>query len=185
MAIDERYGYPTVPEAFAVPVSSFPEAPRERLLGALEKVEGLWRELEVTAFERGGTVYLRVTLDVGDRPLHLIIHEDGEVMQFDAPVLLGFPEAASHFVLSKLCGENVYLSFRVDAQQRCGVEGEQEHGGQATEVEALIGWGRFEFGRFVAMSGAFLPYIVAKLTEAERELRAFQNEPPPVFRLVA
>ncbi len=127
MAIDEQYGYPAVPEAFAVPVSSFPEAPRERRLGALDKVKGLWRDLEVTAFERGGTTYLRVTLDVGDRPLHLIVHEDGDVLQFDAPVLLGFPAAASHFVPSRLCGENVYLSFRVDAQQRTGTDSEREH----------------------------------------------------------
>ncbi len=185
MTIDERYGYPTVPEAFVVSVGRFPEGPRERLMGALEEVKGVWRELEVTAFERGGTMYLRVTLDVGDRPLHLIVHEDGEVMQFDAPVLLGFPAAASHFVLSRLCGENVYLSFRVDAQQLGGAASEKEQGEQASRAEALIGWGRFEFGRFVEMSAAFLPYIVAKLTEAERELWAFQDEPSPVLKLVA
>ena len=166
MTIDEWYGYPTVPEAFVVPVEQFSESPRERLMGALDKVKKVWHELEVTAFRRGGTTFLRVTLDVGDRPLHLYVHEDGDVLQFDAPVLLGFPKAASHFVLSRLCGENTYLSFRVDAQQQ-------------------IGWGRFEFGRFVAMSGAFLPYIVARLTEAERELRAFQDEPPPVLKMVA
>lgn len=95
-----------------------------------------------------------MTLDVGDRPLHLYVHEDGDVVQFDAPVLMNFPQEASHFVLKEVCGNNTHLSFRVDEQVilENGQRSDQEVSAQKTEV--LHGWGRFEFETFVGSAHA-------------------------------
>ena len=120
-----------------------------------------------------------MTLDLGNWPLHLLVHEDGDVLQFDAPIWMRFPEKASHLVLTKLCGSNTYLSFRVDEQPvRKGEQQEERN-------EVLYGWGRFEFDTFVESAYALLPYLIAKLADAEDELRTFLDEPSPQFKLVA
>lgn len=114
MTIDEKYGLPALPKQLRVSANVFPRAVQGQFLEALDEITGLWREMDIDAFHGGGVIYLRVTLDVGDRPLHLYVHEDGDVVQFDAPVLMDFPSEASHFVLKEVCGHNTHLSFRVD-----------------------------------------------------------------------
>ncbi len=173
--IDQKYGLEPLPKHLVVPTSKFPAPIKERLLAALDKPGKPWGDMNIDAFGQGRGVCLRVTLDVGDRPLHLFAHEDGDVLQFDAPVLRKFPEKASHLVLTKLCGNNTYISFRVDEEQVH--KGKQQ--GEPNEV--LYGWGRFEFNTFVASAFALLPYLIIKLTEAELELRSFLDSPPSQF----
>lgn len=62
-------------------------------------------------------------------------------------------------------------------------QSDQEVSAQKTEV--LYGWGRYEFETFVGTARALLPYLVAKLTQTEKELRTFLDVPPPQFKLVA
>lgn len=158
MTIDEHYGLPGVSEDVHTPLQRFPHALMEQLKDALAARSDLYRAAEWTAFKDAkGTVYLKATLDVGDRPFHLYLHEDGSTLQFDAPVLLDFPKEASHFVLTELCGRHSYLSFRVD-----------RHGS-----EVLYAWGRFEFRSFVEQSASLLPYLITWTTQAEKDVRGY------------
>lgn len=184
MSIDQKYGFTAPTTGLSVPTDTFPQRVTERLLKTLEPLHDLWRAMDIDAFRQHGKVFLRITLDVGDRPLHLFVHEDGDVLQFDPPVMSSFPGHASHFVLTKLCGNNTYLSFRVDPQTSENAEGEDARQVESA-TEVLTAWGRFEFEAFLEMAPALLPYLTAKLTEAERDLRIFRDTPPPQVKLVA
>jgi hypothetical protein len=175
MTINERYGLPPLSKQVYTPTTDFPEAFRKQLLKALGELAGLWSKMDVDAFRRGDVVYLRVTLDVGDRPLHLYLHQDGDVLQFDAPVMFDFPAGASHFVLTELCGSTTNLSFRVDEKDVLLGEGGTDRKPSVSKTEVLYGWGRFEFETFTNTAHTLLPFLVAKLTQAEKELRAFRE----------
>lgn len=180
MSIDHKYGFASLPESLRISRMSFPQKLYKPFVGALKEMKEVYREMDIGAFRQHGKLFLRVTLDVGDRPLHLLVHEDGDVLQFDAPVMTSFPSEASHFVLSELCSNNTYLSFRLDEQLLPGAAAD---GGAPTEV--LMAWGRFELTTFLASAPMLLPYLIVKLTEAERELRLYRDEPPPQVKLVA
>jgi hypothetical protein len=163
-----------------VPTHVFPKAVQEKLAKALLELPQLWRGMSFDAFRRGGAVYLRVALDVGDRPLYLFVHEDGTSFQFDSPIFLGFPERASYLVLSELCGANTYLSFRLDRHKHLAVQDERAGmvGGQiiktaAATREMLYAWERFEFDTFVGEAATLVPYIITKLTQAETQMRSY------------
>ncbi len=188
MTIDEQYGLPPLAEAFRIPTGAFPKAVQEKLVNALLKLPQLWRGLAFDAFRRGGVMYLRVALDVGDRPLYLFVHEDGTSFQFESPIFLDFPEQASHFVLTELCGNNTYLSFRLDRHKQLAIRDASED--QVIETaaatqEVLYAWGRFEFDTFVEDAANLVPYLISRLTRAETELRAFLDEVPPESMLAA
>ena len=185
MTINERYGFAAFPEAVSAPLDDFPNALRRQLETTLIGLTHLWRAAEWSAFrDSRGTVYLRVTLDVGERPFHLCVFRDGSSLQFSAPVFSGFPKEASHFVLSELCGQNTYLSFRVDRHARIGRVGESRQarsldrdgsqvGKRDSSQAVLMAWGRFEFDSFLEQSSSLLPYLVNRTTQAERDVRAF------------
>lgn len=183
MTIDEKYGLPPLPKQFHAPTSDFPNALCAELLEVLGEPAELWSTMDVDAFRRAGVVYLRVTLDVGDRPLHLYLHQDGDVLQLDAPVLFDFPAGASHFVLKELCGSTTNLSFRVDEKDVLKGEIGANRKPSLSKTEVLYGWGRFDFKAFTATAHALLPFLITKLTYAEKELRAFLEVQRSVDRL--
>lgn len=129
--------------------------------------------MEVDTFRHDDVVFLRVVLDVGDRPLYLYLHQDGDVLQIDAPILFDFPKMASHFVLKELCGSTTNLSFRVDEKEVSIDERGADQKPSVRKTEVLYGWRRCELDVFVVSAHALLPFLVAKLTEVEKELRAF------------
>lgn len=164
--IDQKYGIKSPLEHLAVPTDSFTTAIKDQLLGELEKPNKSWYAMDIDAFLEGESMCLRVTLDVGDRPLHLFVQESGESVEFDAPVLMNFPQRASHMVLSRLCGNNPFMSFRVDEQQ---IDEGEPQGAQARDVrtnEVLYGYGWFEFDRFLESAFVLLPCFAVQLTEA-------------------
>lgn len=178
MTIDDQHGLPPLAEALRVPTHIFPKAVQEKLVKALLELPQLWRGMSFDAFRRGGVVYLRVALDVADRPLYLFVHEDGRSFQFESPIFLAFPESASHFVLSELCGRNTYLSFRLDRHKHLAVQdaGTSAGDGQVIQTaaatrEVLYAWGRFEFDTFVEEAASLVPYIITNLLGAELEHR--------------
>ena len=139
----------------AVPLGCFPKALRVRLGDALTEHAGLWHHAAWDAFKTEDAVYLRVTLEVGDQPFMLYLHQDGEVLQFEAPLVQDFPIEASSFVLSELCGRNTLMSFRVDFKPS----------------PTLYAWGRLEFDTFMKQHVELLPYLVSRLRVAEGLLR--------------
>lgn len=190
MTIDEQYGLPVLAEVLRVPTSTFPRGVQERLTQALLGLPQLWRGMAFDAFLTKGVMYLRVALDVGDRPLYLFVHEDGSSLQFESPVWFDFPDRASYFVLSELCGSNTHLSFRLDRHNQLAVhsagvgEGCVIKKGAVTR-EVLYAWGRLEFDTFVDTAADLVPYLITRLTRAETKLRAFLDGPTPEPQLAA
>jgi hypothetical protein len=146
-------------------------------VGALTELTDCWLEMNVDAFRHDDVVFLRVTLDVGDRPLYLYLHQDGDVLQIDAPILFDFPRTASHFVLKELCGSTTTLSFRVDEMEVSIDERGVDQRPSVRKTDVLYGWGRYELDVFVEAVHALLLFFIANLTGAEKELRAFLDSP--------
>lgn len=161
MTSDGRYGFPELDEALRVPLARFPQAGRKKLEGLVAELSGLWRTAEWDAFrDAQGTIYLKVTLDLGERPFRLYLHPDEETLQFEAPVLLDFPESASTFVLTELCGANTMLSFRLDQQPK----------------QVLNAWRRDTLTAFSEQHTFLMPYLVAKVRKADAELAGYLGQ---------
>jgi hypothetical protein len=173
MNIDEKYGLFPIPKQYSVPTDAFPKPLHDRLVGALTELTDCWLEMNVDAFRHDDVVFLRVTLDVGDRPLYLYLHQDGGMLKIDAPVLLNFPREASHFVLKNLCGSSANLCFRIDEKDVRIEERGKNRKPSVRKIEILYGSGNFELDVFVESAHARLPFLVAKYIQAEEELRAF------------
>jgi hypothetical protein len=175
MEIDQRYGLEALPEHLVVSTDKFPAAIKGQLLKELDKPNKPWRAMDIDALQQDEGVCLRLTLDLGNRPLHLFVPEAGDVVRFDAPILLNFPERASHLDLTELCGENPYLKFRVDEQPvEKGEQGAQE--GMVQSNKVLYGREQFEFDTFLESAFVILPFFVTSLDDAEAELRTFLDE---------
>jgi hypothetical protein len=177
MTINEKYGLPPIPEHLSFSAGIFPRDFHDLLLKALTEVKGQWSEMEVDTFCHDGTMYLRVVLDVGDRPLYLYLHQDGDVLQIDAPILFDFPRTASYFVLKELCGSTTTLSFRVDEMEVSIDERGVDQRPSVRKTDVLYGWGRYELDVFVEAVHALLLFLIANLTGAEKKLRAFLDSP--------
>lgn len=179
MEIDQIYGLESHPKHLVVPAGSFPTAIKGQLLKELDKPNKPWRAMDIDAFQQDKRVCLRLTLDLDNRPLHLFVPETGDVVQFDAPILMDFPERASHLDLSEVCGENPYMSFRVDEQpvDKGELQGDQEGAVQSTKV--LYGWGQFEFDPFIESAFMILPLLVTSLDDAEADSRTFLDKSSP------
>ena len=155
--LESWYKTSTTGLKMVVSLSCFPKALRVRLGDALTEHAGLWHHAAWDAFKTEDAVYLRVALEVGDQPFHLYLHQDGEVLQFEAPLVHDFPTEASSFVLSELCGRNTLMSFRVDFKPS----------------PTLYAWGRLEFDTFMKQHTGFMPYLVIRLKDAKIMLREF------------
>lgn len=178
MDIDQRYGLETPPEHLVVSTDKFPIVIKDQMLKELDKPNKPWRAMDIDAFRQDNGVCLRLTLDLGNRPLHLFVPEEGNVVRFDAPILMNFPERARHLDLTKVCGENPYLKFRVDEQPvEKGEQGVQE--GMVQSNKVLYGLEQFEFDTFLESAFVILPFFVTSLDDAEAELRAFLDESSP------
>ncbi len=177
MTINEKYGLPPIPEHLSFSADIFPKTFHDLLLKALTKVKGNWSEMEVDTFFHDDVVFLRVVLDVGDRPLFLYLHQDGDVLQIDAPILFDFPETAGHFVLKELCGSTTTVSFRVDEMEVSIDERGVDQRPSVRKTDVLYGWGRYELDEFAEATFALLLFVIANLTGAEKQLRVFLDRP--------
>ena len=163
-------------------IKHFPEDVRERLVEALISQQSLWNEmrLEVIAADNP---YLRVTLDVGEQLLYLFKHADGKELSFQAPIMVDFPERASHFVLTKN-GHLPYANFSVgEGEGRKQVE---DATGQLIEqhVDVLYGYGRLDFDTFVDEPLESLLGMITSMGVAEEKVQEFLDT-PPVIKLAA
>lgn len=173
MKIDGKYGHPLLSDHVYAPVSDFPDDLYDRLVGALSGLAGLWSRMEVDAYRRDGVVHLRVTLDIGDRPLHLYLAEDSDMLLFDSPILFDFPSEASYFVLSQLCGKTTNLAFWVAEREVHTGVGDEDQKLLLQKTDVLYGWRWFNLETFVSSAHELMPIVVSELTEAEKELRVF------------
>ncbi len=185
MDIDEKYGLLPIPKELRAPMRNFPKAVRNQLMEVLIDHTELWFDVNFDALHRNGFMYLRVTLDTGDRPLHVQLREDGGTLIFDAPVMIDFPREASYYVLSKFGASSAILNFGVIEKDIRKGEGDEDQKLSVYRTDVLYGWGGLEFEAFVRSADVFLPFLVAKLTEVEKELRAYLGECPSVESLVA
>jgi hypothetical protein len=183
MTIDESFGLPPLRESLRIPLVAFPEALRKSLVKVLSSLSGSWTKLEMDAFHHNDMKFFRVTLDLGSRPLHFYLFEDGELFQFDAPVFYAFPHRASHFVLRDLCCAGTLVSFRLDALTHVSTQLDQgtEPQSEVSELvshttEILYGWGRFSYHDFLKDARVLVPYLIERLEEAESRLKAFLND---------
>jgi hypothetical protein len=140
-----------------VPVSRFPHTLTAKLEAVLMEHARLWSTAAWDAFTTGDALYLRVVLEGGNQPFYLYLHQDGDVLQFETPLVREFPEGASAFVLSELCGRNTLMSFRVDLEP----------------IPVLYGWGRFELAYFESRHTELLPHLMIKIAEAKEMLETF------------
>lgn len=189
MTIDEKYDLLPPPGQVQVPTSAVPDSVRERLLEALGETSAVWRDMEVNAFQDDAGVHLRVTMDLGDRPLHLSVHRQGTILHIDAPVLFNFPAEASHFVLGELSRLSPYLSlgFRIITAETAQ-EGNQNHpkdkeASRATEV--LYAWGVYEYDMFVEAPAVLLYLMIAKIRDAGEKIQGLLARSAPVAELDA
>lgn len=185
MNIDEKYRLLPMSEELRAPIKNFPKDLRNQLMEVLIEHTELWFDVNFDALHRNGFMYLRVTLDTGDRPLHLQLREDGGTLMFDAPVLVDFPRRASYYVLSKFGASSPILNFGVIQNDVRKGEGDDDGKLSSYRTDVLYGWGGFEFEAFVRSADVYLPFLVARLTEVEKELRAYLEESPSVESLVA
>lgn len=163
-------------------LDAFPKAIRERLVAAVQKQQRLWDEMRVEVIGSDDP-YLRVTLYVDERLLYLFVYPDGKELYYQASVVLDFPEAASHFVLSTMSGRIPYPNFQVGEGE--GLKVTTDEKGQDMEhlVDVLYGYGRVDFEEFVG-SVTRLGLIIASMSVAEDRVRAFLDT-PPIIKLVA
>lgn len=184
MKIDEKYGLFPLPKEACVPVRTFPGALLTKLMDVLLEPQKLWFGVNFNAFRVNSGMCLQVTLDTGDRPFYVHLHESGDVVQFDAPIFIDFPREASYYVLSRF-GGTAMLNFGVTERSVRKGEGDGNQKLAVSRTDVLYGWRIFEFEAFVRSAGDVLPYVVAKLTKVEKELRAHLEEWPSVESLMA
>jgi hypothetical protein len=153
-----------------------------RLVGALLGQQRLWDG--VRADFLGDPIYLQVVFDVGDRPLYLVVGSDGQTLHFRAPIMVAFPAAASHFVLTELAGGMVYSNFEVI--KGAAKRQVKDASGRASKkaVDVLWGYGQMPFEGFVKSSYR-LGMLSSGAQVAERRVQQFLEETPPIFKLVA
>ena len=176
MAIDQKYGLPSVSSLRPYSTDQFSKNLHNWLLNAINESEKLWDKIEVDAFLLNNVAFLRIALDLGIRPLYLYLHSDGDVLQIDTPIFLDFPQEASYFVLNKLCGSTTNLSFRVDkyvSMDESGLDSRPS----GRKINVLYGWRRCELDVFVESAHELLPFLIAKFLTAEMELRVFLDRP--------
>lgn len=160
----------------------FPETVRKRLVEALVSQQRLWDDMRLEVID-ADSPYLRVTLSVSERLLYLFTFPDGKELSYQAPVMVDFPERASHFVLTK-SGQPYYPNFVVgEGEGRKQVESAT---GQRVEtsVDVLYGYGKEDFDTFVNEPKLHLVRIIAKMGMAEAKIQQFLDT-PPIIRMVA
>ena len=103
----------TLPEDEPVPEPSWTEL--ARLKRELEKASAHFFRQHMAAYKGESGTYVRVLLDLGDRPLELILHDDGYVA-IEAPLHTKLPLTlrARNYVLEHLAYRYDQFNLRVD-----------------------------------------------------------------------
>jgi len=155
MSIEARYNYLG---AHADHPTALPEWPAVRYLErVLDEVAGLYFDVEWQAFrEEGGDIYVRVALDLGDRPMYLSIHDEGLTLKLEVPVWHSLPSHACSFVLTTLCRRYSSFSFHLDAGS----------------ADVLIAHAQFDIDASLEDLPMLLPYIARQVAQSVEEVRA-------------
>jgi hypothetical protein len=163
-------------------VKHFPEAVRERLVKALVSQHELWDDMRLEVID-ADSPYLRVTLSVSERLLYLFAPEDGKELSFQAPIMVDFPEQASHFVLTNN-GYSPYANFAVG--EGLGRKQVEDATGQLVEqhVDVLYDYGKVGFDNFVDEPLHYLLRMVTSMGAAEEKVQEFLDT-PPIIQVVA
>lgn len=130
------------------------------------KTTGLWEKTEWEAFSSSESeVYVRGVLDVDERPLFAYLEDEGRIVKLETLLHRALPSGVSDFILYKLCGQFMPLSFRVDAK------------------ELLVAFAEYDFHLFAEDYAALLPLFVKQARRAEARLRT-QLEMPAERRSI-
>lgn len=166
MSIRDRYSYLEAHSGHPHPIPiAIPEWPAVRYLErVLDEVTGLYFDVEWQAFCKGGgnahvntyvNAYVRVVLDLGDRPMYLFIHDEGLTLKLEIPVWHALPKHAYHFVLSTLSRQHAVFSFHLGAGP----------------TDVLVANARFDLDTSLEDLPALLPYIAKQVAQAAQDLR--------------
>lgn len=153
-------------EARRIPLGDFPLTLYEQVHKALIPLSQHCWNVHTDAFSNAYGRHLRVNLDLGERPLRMLVDEAGKAVHFKVPVLTDLPARVRPFVEGELAAAYPKLKFVVEQMQL------EQAGVYPREVDTLFVLGKARFETFLEHANQIVPELIETLEEIQEKLEA-------------